>query len=73
MRHLMNAMVHENLRKAFLNTPDANQKYHDDIKAARHYIRSKRNDFVEKDFGIALRNWVNEYRVTRNQNKAQKN
>ena len=72
MRPLMNALVHENLRKTFLNTPDVTQKYKDEIKAARHYIRSKRNDFVEKDFGIALRNWVNDNRLTRNENKTQK-
>ena len=35
MRPLMNALVYD---------ADVNQKYQDEIKAARHYIRSKRND-----------------------------
>ena len=58
-------LVDEKHRKKFDDTRSVLKKYDDEIRAAKLYIKSKRNDFIEQDFSTALRNYVNDNKSSR--------
>ena len=65
-------LVDEKHRKKFDDTRSVLKKYDDEIRAAKLYIKSKRNDFIERDFSTALRNWVNDNKSSRKIIKSKK-